>query len=53
MIPIQVQEQSDRVKVMNELYDLDNRSDPKHEHTSTFTGLWAKREELWAKRDGK
>ena len=35
-----VEENEKRVKIMNELYELDNRgTDPNHPHKNTFTGL--------------
>ena len=37
-----VEENEKRVKIMNELYELDNRgTDPNHPHKNTFTGLGA------------
>ena len=35
-----VEENEKRVKIVNELYELDNRgTDPNHPHKNTFTGL--------------
>ena len=38
-IPITIKENADRVQVMNELYELDERSKVGHPHRHTFTGL--------------
>ena len=38
-IPLTVKENSDRVQIMNELYELDERDKVGHPHRHTFTGL--------------
>ena len=39
-IPDEVIENTKRVQIMNELYELDERSNVGHPHRNTFTGLW-------------